>query len=132
MLPYLQEEDDLGSEGGVKLRKSILTGCNSPPCMAAVRSLALICDSVLWPLLRAVKPTAETHALDVLPIVWPKAIEFFRDAREQSARIIMGRQRLDLDTFNSTQAGPSTQLAAHVSFYYVAPTKRRSILFMRD
>eukprot|EP00966_Prymnesium_polylepis_P259295 5989129-Prymnesium_polylepis.1 len=29
LLTYLQEEDDLGAEGGGKLRKSILTGCGS-------------------------------------------------------------------------------------------------------
>jgi hypothetical protein len=52
LLTYLEEEDDLQAEGGGKLRKSILTGCGSPACMAAVRTMALICDAVLWPLLR--------------------------------------------------------------------------------
>ena len=51
LLTYLEEEDDLQAEGGGKLRKSILTGTNSPACMAAVRSMAIIADTVLWKLL---------------------------------------------------------------------------------
>eukprot|EP00966_Prymnesium_polylepis_P206554 4785473-Prymnesium_polylepis.1 len=39
LLTFLEEEDDLQAEGGGKLRKSILTGTNSPACMAAVRSV---------------------------------------------------------------------------------------------
>ena len=59
LLTYLEEEADMGAEGGGKLRRSILTGANSEPCMAAVRAMAIICDSVLWPMLKAVKPTAD-------------------------------------------------------------------------
>ena len=43
----------MGAEAGGKLRNSILMGMGSEPIMAAVRSLALICDSSLWTLLRA-------------------------------------------------------------------------------
>ena len=68
LLTFLEEEDDLQAEGGGKLRKSILTGTNSPACMAAVRSMAFICESVLWPLLKAVKPSADKHTLDVLHV----------------------------------------------------------------
>jgi hypothetical protein len=47
LLTFLEEEDDLGAEGGGKLRKSILLGAGSPPCMAALcarwRSCATLC-----------------------------------------------------------------------------------------
>ena len=69
LLTYLEEEDDLGAEGGGKLRKSILTGAGSDPCMAGVRAMAVICDAVFWQLIRAVKPAADRHVLDVLPKV---------------------------------------------------------------
>ena len=55
---FLEEEAEMGAEGGGKLRKSILTGANSEPMMATLRAMAIICDTVLWPLLRAVKPAA--------------------------------------------------------------------------
>jgi hypothetical protein len=98
LLTYLQEEADLGAEGGGKLRNSILTGASSDPCMAAVRAMALICDAVFWPLIKAVKPGADKHTLDVLPTVWPKALEFFRDAAERPRGLIDGSLRLELGT----------------------------------
>lgn len=52
MLTYLDEDEMLKAAGGGKLRKSILTGARSPPCMAGVRAMALICDAVFWPLIR--------------------------------------------------------------------------------
>ena len=69
LLTYLDEEEDLGAAGGGKLRKSILTGARSDPCMAGVRAMAIICDTVFWKLIRAVKPAADRHVLDVLPKV---------------------------------------------------------------
>ena len=78
MLTYLDEDEMLKAAGGGKLRKSILTGARSPPCMAGVRAMALICDAVFWPLIRAVKPAADKHVLDVLPRVWPAAHAFLR------------------------------------------------------
>jgi uncharacterized protein YaiL (DUF2058 family) len=108
LLTYLEEEDDLQAEGGGKLRKSILTGTNSPACMAAVRSMALICESVLWPLLKAVKPSADKHTLDVLPKVWPAACEFFRDAAARPRGLIEGSLELDLGTAAPTQAATAT------------------------
>lgn len=67
LLTFLGEENDLGAEGGGKLRKSILTGAGSDPCMAGVRAMALICDTVFWQLIHAIKPAADRHVLDVLP-----------------------------------------------------------------
>jgi hypothetical protein len=90
LLTYLQEEEDLQAEGGGKLRKSILTGTSSPACMAAVRAMALIADTVLWKLLPAVKPSAEKHVLDVLPVVWPGALDFFEKAAADPAAVIDG------------------------------------------
>ena len=49
MLTYLDEDEMLKAAGGGKLRKSILTGARSPPCMAGVRAMALICDAVAAP-----------------------------------------------------------------------------------
>ena len=110
LLTYLQEEDDLGAEGGGKLRKSILTGCVSDACMAAVRSMALVCDAVLWPLLRAVKPSAEKHTLDVLPVVWPAALAFFKAAAASPASVVDGSQRLNLgDAPTASTASQATR-----------------------
>ena len=100
------------AEGGGKLRKSILTGTNSPACMAAVRSMAIICESVLWPLLKAVKPTADKHTLDVLPKVWPAAIEFFRDAAARPRGLLDGSLKLDLRDAVDTPAAAEPQTAA--------------------
>jgi hypothetical protein len=96
LLAYLQEEEALQAAGGGKLRKSILTGCSSEPCMAAVRAMAIVCDAVLWPLLRAVKPSAEKHVLDVLPVVWPTALKYFKAAAAAPAGVVDGSSRLDL------------------------------------
>jgi hypothetical protein len=65
---YLLEEADLGAEAGGKLRKAILTGFESVYCMAAVRSMALIADAWLWPMLRAIEPGRDVHILDVCPV----------------------------------------------------------------
>ena len=42
------------------------------------------------------KPGADKHVLDVLPQVWPKALEFFCDAAERPAGVIDGTLRLDV------------------------------------
>ena len=94
LLTFLEEEDDLGAEGGGKLRKSILLGAASPPCMAALRAMALVCDAVLWPLLKALKPPANKHVLDVLPKVWTEALAFFDRAAAAPAGLIDGSLRL--------------------------------------
>jgi hypothetical protein len=85
---YLQEEADLAAAGGGKLRSAILTGSQSEACMAALRSMALICDSVLWKVFRAIKPTADKHNLDVLAVIWPKVRAFFAEAAANLAGII--------------------------------------------
>ena len=58
--------------------------------------MAIVCDAVLWPLLRAVKPSAEKHVLDVLPFVWPTALEYFKAAATSPAGVVDGSSRLDL------------------------------------
>ena len=68
---YLLEEADLGAEAGGKLRKAILTGFQSVYCMSAVRSMAVIADVWLWPMLRAIEPGPEVHILDVCPVSIP-------------------------------------------------------------
>mmetsp|Transcript_46849 Transcript_46849/g.99974 ORF Transcript_46849/g.99974 Transcript_46849/m.99974 type:complete len:82 (+) Transcript_46849:232-477(+) len=72
-------------------------------CMSALRVEDIICDTVLWPLLRAIKPSADKHVLDMLPVVWPHALEFFRDAAERPRGLVEGTLRLDL----GAHAGPS-------------------------
>ena len=109
LLTFLEEEDDLGAEGGGKLRKSILVGCGSGACMAAVRAMAIISSAVLWPLLRAIKPTPDKHTLDVLPVVWPKAVAFFKAAAASPASVIEGSLKLDLGGVETT---PATALQA--------------------
>eukprot|EP00962_Isochrysis_galbana_P018299 scaffold5290_cov116-Isochrysis_galbana.AAC.1 len=64
--------------------------------MAAVRAMAFMCDAVLWPLLRAVKPTADKHVFDVLPHVWPAAINFFKAAAAAPEKVIDGSLSIDL------------------------------------
>jgi hypothetical protein len=95
LLTFLQEEADMGAENGGKLRASILKGASST-CMAGVRAMALICDSVFWEMIRAVKPSAEMHVLDVLPRVWPAAHAFFERAAASPAGVIDGSLRLQL------------------------------------
>ena len=90
MLAYLDEEEDLAAAGGGKLRRSILTGARSEPCMAGVRAMALICEAVFWPMITAIKPQADVHTLDVLPVVWPAAHAFFEAAAAAPERIVDG------------------------------------------
>lgn len=105
LLTYLEEEDDLQTEGGGKLRKSILVGAGSDPCMAAVRAMAIVCDAVLWQLLRAVKPAANVHVLDVLTVVWPTAIQFFKAASETPASVVECSLQLDLSCVSPGSPG---------------------------
>ena len=71
---YLEEEAALASEAGGKLRVSILTGMNSEYIMAAVRTMALVCDSSLFSLLRTIG--TNKHVLDVLPTMWTTVLAF--------------------------------------------------------
>ena len=74
----------------------VLAGARSPPCMAGVRAMALICDAVFWPLIRAIKPAADKHVLDVLPRVWPATHAFFLAAAAAPERIVDGSLKLQL------------------------------------
>ena len=60
---YLLEEADLKRAAGGKLRTAILTGFKSAYVMAAVRSMAIISDTWVWPMLTAIKPGDEAHSL---------------------------------------------------------------------
>ena len=95
LLTYLQEEADMGAENGGKLRASILKGASST-CMAGVRAMALICDTVFWKMIRAVKPSAEKHVLDVLPCVWPAAHSFFERAAASPSAVVDGSLQMEL------------------------------------
>jgi len=77
---YLLEEADMGAEAGGKLRKAILTGFESVYCMSAVRSMAVISDAWLWPMLRAIEPGDDVHILDVCPVLWPRVVAWLEEA----------------------------------------------------
>ena len=83
--------------------------------MAAVRAMAIICDTVLLPLLRAVKPGADKHVLDVLPKVWPRALEFFRDAAARPRGLVDDDLRLDLGEVAGVAAGAASASQARRS-----------------
>jgi|EP00966_Prymnesium_polylepis_P050971 hypothetical protein len=85
----------MGAENGGKLRASILKGASST-CMAGVRAMALICDSMFWQIIRAVKPSAEKHVLDGLPRVWPAAHSFFERAAASPAGVIDSSLKMEL------------------------------------
>ena len=89
LFDFLEEEADLGAEGGGKLRTAILRGASSH-CVAPVRAMALVCDAVLWPALRAIKPADDVHALDVLLKLWPALHAFFESAALRPAGVIDG------------------------------------------
>eukprot|EP00965_Chrysotila_dentata_P109259 3610982-Pleurochrysis_carterae.AAC.3 len=56
--------------------------------MAAVRAMALICESLLWMLLHDIGYDA--HILDVLPTIWPTALAFFEQFAASPAAVIFG------------------------------------------
>eukprot|EP00965_Chrysotila_dentata_P180473 5957420-Pleurochrysis_carterae.AAC.1 len=62
---YLEEEAVLGAEAGGKLRNAIHTSFGSDGIIAALRAMALVCESTLWMLLLAIG--SDAHILDVLP-----------------------------------------------------------------
>ena len=87
---YLLEQADLGAEAGGKLRKAILTGFESVYCMAAVRSMAIIADAWLWPMLRAIEPGDDVHILDVCPELWPRCCKWLEEAAADPQSAIDG------------------------------------------
>lgn len=87
---YLLEEADLGAEAGGKLRNAILTGFRSEYCMAAVKTMAIIADVWLWPMLAAIVPGDEFHILDVLPVVWPRCLAWLDEAAKDPQAAIDG------------------------------------------
>eukprot|EP00965_Chrysotila_dentata_P048408 1605841-Pleurochrysis_carterae.AAC.1 len=60
--------------------------------MAAVRAMAIICESSLWTLLRAIG--SDAHILDVLPTMWPTALAFFVQAAATPATVVDGSLQL--------------------------------------
>jgi hypothetical protein len=106
---FLQEEADLGGEAGGKLRSAILTGMGSEYTMAAIRSLALICDSSLFTLLRCIG--SDDHILDVLPRMWPATLAFFEAAAAAPETIIEGSLELKLDV-RDAKVTPRSRRAA--------------------
>lgn len=93
---YLLEEKDLAKVAGGKLRSAILTGFESAYVMAAVRSMALIAESWVWPTLIAVKPGPEMHILDVLPVIWPRSLAWLEEAALHPEQVIDGSMNLRL------------------------------------
>jgi len=87
---YLLEEADMGAEAGGKLRKAIITGFESVYCMSAVRSMAVIADAWLWPMLRAIEPGDDVHVLDVCPELWPRTCAWLEEAAASPQSAIDG------------------------------------------
>lgn len=73
-----------------KLRKAILTGFSPVYCMCAVRSMAIISDAWLWPMLHAIEPGDDAHILDVCPELWPRALEWLEEGASNPASVIDG------------------------------------------
>ena len=109
---YLLEEADMGAEAGGKLRKAILTGFESVYCMAAVRSMAMISDAWLWPMLRAIEPGDDVHILDVCPVLWPRTCTWLEEAAADPQSAIDGtlslRASLEAAGLRTTPRKPPT------------------------
>eukprot|EP00965_Chrysotila_dentata_P177678 5869120-Pleurochrysis_carterae.AAC.1 len=58
---------------------------------AVVRAMALVCESSLWMLLRAIGSDAH---IDVLPTMWPKALAFFEQSAASPAAVVDGSLEL--------------------------------------
>eukprot|EP00965_Chrysotila_dentata_P018070 600360-Pleurochrysis_carterae.AAC.1 len=80
---YLEKEANLGAEAGGQLRNAVLTGFGSEGIKVAVRAMALVCESSLSMLLRAIG--SDAHILDVLPTMWLTALAFFQQAAASPA-----------------------------------------------
>eukprot|EP00965_Chrysotila_dentata_P237635 6202029-Pleurochrysis_carterae.AAC.1 len=61
--------------------------------MAAVRAIALVCESSLWMLLmRAIG--SDARIVDMMPTMWPTALTFFEQAAASLAAVIDGTLEL--------------------------------------
>lgn len=76
--------------------------------MAAVRAMAIICESVLWQLLPAIKPSADKHVLDVLPELWPRALAFVRAASADPSSVVDGSLAMDLGSASAASGATTT------------------------
>jgi len=92
---FLIEEKDLAAKAGSKLRGAILAGFDSAHIMAAMRTMAFICDAWMWLTLVAVKADGGEHILDVLPAVWTESLRWLRSAADEPAAVINGSTQLD-------------------------------------
>lgn len=110
LLTFLEEERDMATEAGGKLRNSILLGFASAEIMAAVRTLAILCDSALWTILRCIG--SDEHILDVLPIMWPAALTFFEKAAASPRLLVEGSLCLELEIAKEAKLTPRAQRAA--------------------
>ena len=102
----------MGAEAGGKLRKAILTGFESVYCMAAVRSMAIIADAWLWPMLRAIEPGDDVHILDVCPALWTRTCTWLEEAAADPQSAIDGtlslRKSLEAAGLRTTSHKPPT------------------------
>lgn len=110
LLTFLEEEADMGTEAGGKLRSSILMGFRSDGIMASVRALALVCDAALWVLLRCI--SSDDHILDVLPNMWTRSLNFFEQAAASPQSVIDGSLRLSIEGIREAKETPRAQRAA--------------------
>ena len=110
LFTFLEEEADMGAEAGGKLRNSILTGFRSDGIMAAVRSLAIICDAALWVLLRSMG--SDDHIFDVIPKMWPGALDFFERGTASPSQVVGGSLYLMINGIREPKGTPRARRAA--------------------
>eukprot|EP00965_Chrysotila_dentata_P137565 4550709-Pleurochrysis_carterae.AAC.1 len=79
--------------------------------MAAVRAMALVCESALWMLLRAIG--SDTHILDILPTMWPPALpRLFEQAAASPAAVIDGTLKLIVEGLHEEKLTARARRAA--------------------
>lgn len=110
LLTFLEEEADMGTEAGGKLRNAILTGFRSDGIKSAVRALAIICDAALWVLLRCIG--SDDHILDVLPKMWTRSLDFFERAALSPQLVVEGSLTLIIEGVREAKHTPRAQRAA--------------------
>lgn len=113
LITYLEQESDMGSENGGKLRNAILIGYKSDEIRAAVHAMAFICEACVWPALHAIKCNLDQHILDVLPSFWSNFVEFFERAAASPASVMNGdlAMKLPFDTSRDTHTPRSARAA---------------------
>ena len=76
-----------GNEAEITSRLSTIFDLSK---LAAVKSMAIIADAWLWPMLRAIEPGDDVHILDVCPVLWPRTLAWLEEAAANPQSAIDG------------------------------------------